>query len=322
MRALVVFFSLLLCSGVCAQKNKLYSFQWRNNGNENYQLKSADFQYTEKGKFYYCLSNDRDNLYIDLKIFENEIQRQILYSGLTIWINMDGKKEKITGVRYPVRTQGEERPAMEGDRNRQMPQGMERQQYRQGMQRPQNSVPGIDGSSIARNMQIPVDSKIELIGFSQSGPAFLPSYENNDFRGSMRYDEENYLWYKLIIPLSKMPQVSHKGKNGAVPVVLGFSYIKPQTEEAPNNMQRTYSGGRGGGYGGRGGGGFGGNRGGGFGGGMGGGFGGSRGGGFGGGMGSSMGGSRGGMRGGQPGNSNSGETVMFWLKKTYFASEK
>ncbi|MGA1978723.1 MAG: hypothetical protein ABSG89_12845 [Bacteroidales bacterium] len=323
----VLFFAL--CSVVYAQKDKSFYVHWHDKGIDDLKLKPSMMLYSEKGKFYYYISNDRDNLYIDLRVFEQDVQRQILGSGLTVWIAMNARKDKKTGLKYPARMQNHGGPEMAGRQNRQTnpehgiagnqdqqpPQGTGNEQDEQVMQRRQFTQSGRSGNSGNGSIQIPVDAKIELMGFSESGPSFIAPYELNTFRGSMSYDTEGNLWYELVMPLSKIPPPSHKAKNGQGKFIVGFSYIASRSGLGQGNGNRSYYGGRGGGFGGGGmGGGFG--RGG---------MGGGMGGGFGGGIGGGFGGGRGIMRntgGSHNYGSGSSSAITFWLKKTQFASEK
>ncbi|HLN21809.1 MAG TPA: hypothetical protein VK213_12010 [Bacteroidales bacterium] len=112
MKAFTVVLSLFITSMVFSQKGS-YSCQWRSS-EEKVTLPAL--QYSEKGKFQYQLSNDNANLFVDLKITDKNVQRQILTSGLTLWISPDGKKVKKSGVRYPAQQppQGQDAAKMQG----------------------------------------------------------------------------------------------------------------------------------------------------------------------------------------------------------------
>jgi hypothetical protein len=186
MRSAVTFLALTLCTCIFAQKDKSLNLNWHNKANENIKFRSSELQYSEKGKFYYNMSNDRDNMYIDLKIFDQDVQSEVLASGITVWINMDGKKLKKTGLRYPAK-QG--RPDM----------------------------------AEAKNMQRPSAFKIELIGLGGTYNSFISPDEVNNFRGSFRLEPDGNMWYELIIPLSKLPERSSK-KGNDDSFILGISY--------------------------------------------------------------------------------------------------
>jgi hypothetical protein len=46
--------------------------------------------------------NDRDYLYVCLRTDDGAMQRQILRSGLTVWIDPQGGGKKVLGIKYPV----------------------------------------------------------------------------------------------------------------------------------------------------------------------------------------------------------------------------
>ena len=79
----VLFFAL--CSVVYAQKDKSFYVHWHDKGIDDLKLKPSMMLYSEKGKFYYYISNDRDNLYIDLRflnrMFRGKFLVQVLQYG-------------------------------------------------------------------------------------------------------------------------------------------------------------------------------------------------------------------------------------------------
>jgi hypothetical protein len=230
MRTIVTIISLAVSMTVYAQKDKYIHFHWHDNSNGNQILQPSDLKYSEKGRFYYYFSNDKVNIYIDLRVFEKEVQRQILASGLSVWIDMDGKKAKKTGLRYPARMKNQGRPDMTGmanqqsPRNQQAPQNNQQQGNIQGMKNPRSGAPGGDVNQRGGNMQMPAASKIELIGLAGSDHSYISSDEINNFMGSMRFDKEGNLWYELIIPMSKIPARSPGKKKDDNSFILGFSY--------------------------------------------------------------------------------------------------
>ena len=241
MRTFVTILTLAVNLTTYAQKDKYIHLHWHDNSNGNHILQPSDLKYSEKGKFYYFFSNDKENIYIDLRVFEKEIQRQILASGLSVWINMDGKKARKTGLRYPARMQGQGRPDMAEMQKQKALQNIQRQENIQAIQGQRNVVQGDGLPSGGRNMQIPMASRIELIGLAGSDHSYISSDEINNFRGSMRFDKEGNMWYELIIPMSKIPARSPGKKKDDNSFILGFSY--------PGIMTRRMGGGPGSGTG-------------------------------------------------------------------------
>lgn len=202
MKQSALIIGLVFCTTLSAQKEKSYSSHWRENINDDMKSLITEFKYSEKGKFYYYFSNDRDNFYVNLRIFDKSVQNQVLRSGLTVWINTDGKSAKKTGIKYPVRRQNNRAP---------------------GMQERQNMPQGRPAASRNREMaELPVNT-LELIGFSKSGPVTVSTFENDNFRGSVRFEKDG-MWYELILPLKKLPEITAKDKDGAKAIILGFGY--------------------------------------------------------------------------------------------------
>lgn len=61
--------------------------------------------------------NDENYLYFSLTISDRALQRQVAFSGLTVWFDRSGEEEKIFGVHYPL---GMDVMDMPGDRRRKM----------------------------------------------------------------------------------------------------------------------------------------------------------------------------------------------------------
>jgi hypothetical protein len=284
MRTLVTLLSLAISTCIFAQKDKLFYLNWHDKGHDNITFQPSELTYTEKGKFYYNLSNDRDNLYIDLKIFDKDVQRQVLTSGLTLWINVNGKKGKKTGLRYPARMGNPGSLDMQLNQNQ------------------LNGMPGRGIQSGGTGMQAPMSVGIELIGLGGSDHKFIPAAEMNTFRGSMRFDKDRNLWYELVFPLAKMPEASAKMKNSNGLIILGFSYPGISTSRIGEGPGRGMGDEGGGGMGGPGGGGRGG-----------------RGGGMGG---RSGGGSRPSGGTGEGMGTAAVAPVVVWMKDVRFATEK
>ena len=285
MRMFVTFLSLTISTCIFAQKDKSFYLNWHDKGRDNIAFQSSDLKYTERGKFYYNLSNDRDNLYIDLRIFDKDIQRQVLKSGLTVWINTNGRKGKKTGLRYPARTGNQGKPDMQSKQN------------------PPRGMPGRGILSGGAGMQTPPAAGIELIGLADSDHSFISAAEMNTFRGSMRFDKEGNMWYELVFPLAKMPEASDKKKKNNGSIILGFSYPGINPARMGGGPGRGMSEEGGGGMGGRGGGGMGGR----------------------GGGGGRSGGGRGGRPSGGTGEGMGTATVapvIVWMKDVRFATEK
>jgi hypothetical protein len=196
MKSSIFIISFLLCYGISAQKGDPQQCRWHTVG----KIEASEYQLVRKAKLQYFLSNDDDYLYIDLKADNREIQDRILTEGMTIWINMDGSEARKLGVRFPL-----------GSKN-------------QGGRRKADSH---ENNSIPEANQVnPVllANTIELKGFTNEVQRHFPANNNDNFRGSVRYDEAGILYYELVMPLGKLPVRNSREGHGAMPFNLGIEY--------------------------------------------------------------------------------------------------
>jgi hypothetical protein len=285
MKAILFLLLASVCSESHATKDKSYHSHWRN-AEEIRSMLPSEFTYSEKEKLYYFISNDNENIYVNLKIFAPEVQNRLFREGFMVWINHEGKKTKKIGIKYPI-------PVKTRDRvNNPHP---ENNPQIRGGNRPGN----------VNQQQMPFPNRLELKGFDQPGIVEFTSSETNNFRGSINMDRERFLNYELIIPISRIPVA--EGKNNKVkPLVIGFSFPEAEGMVPGGGYggRQGMSGGMSGGGGGRGGSGGGGR------------------GGAGGGGRSYGGGSYGGGRMG-PGQSPGAETTAaFWISDVILAAQK
>jgi len=284
-------FAFILLISVCpdsfAHKDKSYHSHWRNN-DEILAMKPSDYIYSEKAKFYYFISNDNDNIYVNLKIFSPEIQNRILRRGLITWINPNGKKVEKTGVMYPV-------PSRSMDRGL-IPTRANTKGHGENLDA---------GGDSQRN---PFLYKLEVIGFKDAGPVEFTPADLRSFRGSISMDNERYMDYELVIPLSKLSITKEKGSTKSKPLTFGFTLPEGsnfyhaggyggEPPSSPGDFSTGSGRGSGGGRGGSGGGMRGGS------------------------------GGRGGMSGGyggnEPASAAGGETTaVLWIKNIVLATEK
>jgi hypothetical protein len=239
MKNAVIILFLILFSNIYAQKSKPSPSKWNDNGKAEVNFPKENFQYFSKGKVYYYVSNDKENIYLDMRIDDPQTQNKILKQGLTVWINDDNKQGKTCGVRFPI---GSENPVRSG------------RQFQQGPSQ---------ATGINPNSPIAQANTIELMGFTKAERRIIPSNNGDNLRGWVRYDNEGVLIYKMIIPVSRI----ETDKNiGTEPISLGIEpgsqALKrpggPQTGTPAEDFSSPLSGG--GGRSGRSGGGGGGGR--------------------------------------------------------------
>jgi len=105
-----IFVTILLCAGLISvggveeignnDDKKTPSFYKPNvniNGNSS-EWESSLFYFDSDAKTAYALVNDKDALYICLKVMSEDQQIKMIHSGVEIWIDPKGKKNKTTGM--------------------------------------------------------------------------------------------------------------------------------------------------------------------------------------------------------------------------------
>jgi len=211
MKIYALILALITCPNLNAQKGKLFLSIWNEDGNTELKIPSDKYFYYGKGKLYYFLSNDNNNIYVDLKIEDDGVKNRILKQGLTVWINMDSKLTKKMGIRFPVGSQNS------GGQN--------------NLNLPYYNL-NTDGSLVTL---LSLANTIELIGFTNEEARRFPAYNADSFRGSVQCDNEGTLHYKMLLPIAKLPVRNSKDRDGAMPFTFGIEYgpAKAQTGFPP-----------------------------------------------------------------------------------------
>jgi hypothetical protein len=264
----------LLSLNLCAQKENIATSKWYDGAGGSSFPAASDYTSVKKGLVLYCISNDDKNIYFDLKFTESIEQGKILQMGSTLWVNPDGKSRKLNGIRYPLGAKYSKLRINPGDN--------------QGV------------SSLIKPSPLALANTIELIGFNAIQEKRFLSNNQDNIRGTIKYDNEGNLLYNLIIPISQLPEgdknqdktrlsITYAIEYGAPPFVAG-QLMRPSESGAPSGG----GGGGGGRSGGRSGGG------------------GSRGGGSGG----------GGSLGSGPGYQDQPKSEIIWIKKISLAEKK
>jgi hypothetical protein len=155
------------------------------------KISSSEYMPAGKSGFYCFISNDNDNIYIDMKVEDSKIQNRILTEGLTIWINMEGREEKKLGIRFPLGSQ---------------------------------------------NNLLAMANTIEILGFINEQQRRFPAENPDNFRGSIKIDAAGTLFYKMVMPVVKLPVRNAKKGIGASPFSLGIEYGSgPETNNRVEN---------------------------------------------------------------------------------------
>jgi hypothetical protein len=200
MKSYLLVCTLFICGTLFAQEGNSDMLNWHKNENSDMNGASGDYNFFKKGKLWYVLTNDNDNIFIDLKIEDPAVQTRILKEGLTVWINMDGKQVKKMGVRYPIGSQN----------------SMGRS--RSGVQEDKLNPDGTLATPLSQA------NTIELIGFTSEESRRFPSDNTSNFRGSVKFDNSGILHYQLIMPVAKLPMRNSKENGGTMPFAIGIEY--------------------------------------------------------------------------------------------------
>jgi len=196
MKSCFLILSILLSCGLYAQKRNLNLSIWHLSDN----IETNDYKPVGKSGLFCLISNDNDNIYIDMKVEDRKIQNRILTEGLTIWIDMDGREERKMGIRFPL-----------GSRNQ---LGHKKTEHVENSQAKAESMENI----------LSMANTIEIFGFISEPQRRFPSENHDSFRGSVKLEEGKTLLYKLIIPLAKLPLRNSRDGHGSVPFFLGIEY--------------------------------------------------------------------------------------------------
>lgn len=103
MKYVIFLCSLFLTAMTAAQNKDINLCSWH----KNEKIKDSEYQPVKKSNILFFLSNNADNVYVNLKIPDKEIRKEILEKGLTIWIDMNDKKGMKMGVKYTSQTMKE-----------------------------------------------------------------------------------------------------------------------------------------------------------------------------------------------------------------------
>ncbi len=228
MRTVFAFISLIFIVNANGQNGKNFQSHWRDVNTNITGMADDSFEFFKRGNFLYYISNDRDNIYIDIKFKDSGVQHKILQEGLTVWVNANGKLHKETGIRYPLGAK-----------------------YAKG---PGTRSPVSSGSPSPLSLA----NTIQLIGFQGPDPNLIPAKNTDNFSGSIAYDNNGALFYNLRMPVSKLSLTGSVSRTGFEPFSIGIEYggvpdigSKPAGQAPPPPVQGIPSGGSRGGPGGR-----------------------------------------------------------------------
>ncbi len=225
---ILMFFSTI----INAQKIKTYQCFRFDKNIDIFQSAFKDFIYSETGMFYYYIANDEDNIYINLRVFDDNVKQIIRRSGITVWINTNGKKKKIMGVRYPVGKSN-----LRNNISKTPSEGPSRNLIRSG----EDNLKPLQERNIIPDLE---RNSLELIGFNEAGSDIVSASEPGNFRGSV-YSQKEYLYYQVILPLVKLPAIVKNSKKKKEQLVIGLSHESLQSLGMNRSSDGRSGGGRG-----------------------------------------------------------------------------
>ncbi|WP_166727648.1 hypothetical protein [Mucilaginibacter gilvus] len=236
---------------------------------------------SEEKKIPYTIANDKDNIYVVVRISDRSEQRRALMAGITFSIDPKGKKKEAFSVTFPY-TNPEAIPA-----ERIMPQPADAGQPQPGSE---------DDRQERMEASLTRLKQIKATGFADVLNEVMTTANLYGIKTALGFDQDSYLVYEAAVPIA-MLHADNADKNE-----WAFN-IKINGITRPKQGDKPEGGGMGGGRGGRGSGMSGGGR-----------------GGMGGGGGRRGGGMSGGAGGNTVDRSEITKTVDFW-EKFYLAGK-
>jgi len=154
-------------------------------------------QFDEKSKFMYLLSNDKQNLYIDIILSDRAAIQKTMMFGLTTWVDPEGKKKKTLGIEFPLGGGG----GRDMDPQRSRSEGKDRKE------------------TMALAMQ-EKNSRMLLKGFDGKGSEKeINPMTGNGIRGKFEMMEGEKVRVFMTIPLEK---IGRDSVNMSAPLSIGF----------------------------------------------------------------------------------------------------
>jgi hypothetical protein len=188
----------------------------------------------------YGIANDNKTLYFYIRCTNKVMQQQIVSSGFEIWINMDGKKKKTTGIAYPIpiektETANEATPAAGNQaaapgRNRQGGDDM-------GFGGGRGGFGGLPGLSTDETTTFVINKDLILTGFLVENGQQLA--KSSAVKTAITLDQEGFMLYELAIPFNTFYKEKLDADDAKNPIAFGFCIKKTKLDDNTTNMMRT-----------------------------------------------------------------------------------
>jgi len=194
---LTFFMVFLTISGINAQKIGVYQCKW-------HAVISADdeeglinqMQFNEKSQFLFFISNDEENLYVDIIQADKAAVQKIMRFGLTTWFNPEGKHKKGIGIQFPVAAEENSEPSFKREK-------------------------GGDRKEMMLAMMARKNQEMVLIGFGGKGEQkVIDPRIDSSFHGQVKMMEGGRIHVSLVLPLEKLGRGNIETLN--YPFSVGF----------------------------------------------------------------------------------------------------
>jgi len=230
-RKYIIFLLLTALLYNCTSQ-KIVSSKWQEKTVDTLSnIPRTAYNYHSENKIFYLISNDDDQLYIHLKVDDQNVQKRLLMSGFTIWIDSSAKSGTYMGLSYQV------------DPNKMLMKPQELQKY----------LPlDEEGKKMDLSSYLLKHTLQQTIGFH---------FQNDDIKYQFENDNEKSLNFQVVLPIKYFSNALNS--DPVISVILEskapVSRIQRPQGQSPQ-MGMSMQGGRpgGSGGGGRGGGGGGG----------------------------------------------------------------
>lgn len=242
-RQISILIVLVVLTLSCSQQRYIKTKWQKTEYQQDEGIPRTSFWYDKKEKVMYLVTNDTENLYIHMKIYEISAVRKILDFGFTVWIDVNGKNKKNRGVQFPL-PQSDRMSTLQFDINQDKKRGEGRE----------------------RRPSLDKNYNIGLIGFNNTGEKTMNvANDDSHIEGLMRFNESQELEYSLKIPFHEIGLINNQNKIISLNMESGASKVESQNRGpggsgssrgpggsgglggAPGGMQGGHGGGRQGG---------------------------------------------------------------------------
>lgn len=181
-------------------------------------------QYDKKTGLNFAVANNERNLYIIVRVPDDAVQKQIMQNGMEIWINRDGKKEKTTGVTFPIAPNQPEQQKM-----KKMRENNTQASRPPSDEKRENRPPAEKRGGLHR-----LPAELKLTGFLiENG---RQRCRECPVRASLSQDSSHCLIYELAIPFNTFFKEILNEKDRNRTICIGFVVKSSGTTDQAANM--------------------------------------------------------------------------------------